>query len=119
MEEELSVEQQQALALARARRRRAEAEQAPEATGFEAIPKGSGYPDPPAGRKATPSLGPLLYQEALGSFPSAVLRGAKDVIDTGAEYAAKGYDKRQQLGSKSSKPSGPRRGRWKSIICLV
>lgn len=35
----------------------------------------------------------MLKDEALTSLPGSLLRGAKDVVDTGAEYLAKGYDK--------------------------
>lgn len=40
-----------------------------------------------------PSFGQMLKQEMMASLPGGVLRGGKDVIDTGAELLAKGYDK--------------------------
>lgn len=42
---------------------------------------------------AQPTAGDLLKSELLGSVPGAMLRGVKDVIDTGAQLAASGFDK--------------------------
>lgn len=47
-------------------------------------------PEEPA---APPSFAQMLKDEAISSLPGAVLRGGKDVIDTGAALFAKGYDK--------------------------
>jgi hypothetical protein len=43
--------------------------------------------------KPTPTFGEMLKAEALTSLPGGLVRGVKDIIDTGAEYLAAGYDK--------------------------
>lgn len=40
-----------------------------------------------------PTAGQMLKQELMTSLPGGVLRGMKDVVDTGAKWAAAGYDK--------------------------
>lgn len=42
-----------------------------------------------SGKKEKPSMGQMLKDEALTSLPGGLARGIKDVIDTGAQYAAK------------------------------
>lgn len=43
--------------------------------------------------KKQPSAGQMFKQELIASLPGGLARGFKDVVDTGAEYLAKGYDK--------------------------
>lgn len=43
----------------------------------------------PVTPKAKPTMGQMLKDEALTSLPGGLVRGVKDVIDTGAQYAAK------------------------------
>jgi hypothetical protein len=40
-----------------------------------------------------PSFGSMMKDELMASLPGSLLRGSKDVIDTGAELLATGYDK--------------------------
>lgn len=47
---------------------------------------------PQAAQEPKPTAGDLLKNELLGSVPGAMLRGVKDVIDTGAQLAASGFD---------------------------
>lgn len=58
-----------------------------------------------------PSFAQMLKDEAMTSLPGAFVRGGKDVIDTGAELLAKGYDKLRGNGNSISslvtgQPSG-------------
>lgn len=44
-------------------------------------------------KTSSPTFGQMFKDEVLTSAPVAMLRGAKDIIDTGAYFAAKGFDK--------------------------
>lgn len=53
---------------------------------WEAAPVVGAAPDKP---KEAPSFGQMLKDEAMTSLPGGLVRGVKDVIDTGAEYLSK------------------------------